>query len=370
MHVLSRERSAAIQNCQWTKLTGFALTFLLPLAACTAGRPPLTPLERAIDEAARPILEMDPDAVWTAGYNRLVELAPASIAYLAEHPVMQRPAAPDDLRVMLHISLLRLLIHPAARPQVSVNCLETALDILHFNIKVQGREIGPRCWGRPTMPDFWHELFPAEFDHQLAGMIDAESDRRTMQLWWQIHRGGSIPTVRHGLRPQPEHLWHVLSRRYADYWSYQPTPRAVRCGIPPGDQALSRRRTCDYNLVRAVCIWLGSSKRSEIRQRLIALVGSPIPVLMHNAMLALRYSADPRIRELIDEYNERMEGAHPVEPVEEGPASLITRIDPPTSEVIPGDVQRSAAHEMDQFHHRIGRAGGGRGLYRHQVRQS
>ena len=52
---------------------------------------------------------MDPDANWTACFNQLVELGPASVSYLARCPLMRRRAAPDDLGVALHTSLLRLL---------------------------------------------------------------------------------------------------------------------------------------------------------------------------------------------------------------------------------------------------------------------
>lgn len=344
-------------------------TLLLLLCLPTACAPPsrtLTPLERRIEQAARPILQMNPDAVWTDCYNELVELAPASIAYLAEHPLMRRRAAPDDLRVMLHTSLLRLLVHPATRPRVSVNCLETTLDVLHFDLKVDGRRIGTACLPEPEMPAAWHELYPLDCDHELAGRIDVEADRQALRRWWHENGGDDgILAAADQLRPRAENLWRLLSRRYADRWSYQPEPRAIRCGGPPIERTMMLGHTYDYNLVRAACVWLGSADQPRIRARLIDLVGSPSPVLVHNALLALQYVPDERIRDLIDRYKKKME-ASPVKPPEQ---SAVSQADKRAIGIPSHAGQWSATHEMAKPGSRFRRARGGGRVYCGEVRQ-
>jgi hypothetical protein len=297
------------------------------IAGCApAERRPLTPVERAIEAAARPILEMDPDAVWTDGYNRLVELAPLSIAYLAEHPALGRPVAPDDLRVLLHASLLRLLVRPGVRPALSANCFETTLDVLHFDLKVDGQAVGTPFMPEPGLPAAWHDLYPAELSPVLASRIDAEADRRTLRAWWLQWRDrpGALP-VAPPLNPRSDRLWRLLARRYADVWSYQPGPRAVRCADPPGEPVLVTATTYDYNLARAACVWLGSTGDAEACDRLVNLVGSPSLILAHNAVFALQYVHDPRIRALLERYKAKREGAPPATPLIERTLPLQTR---------------------------------------------
>ena len=222
------------------------------------------------------------------------------------------PRPPDDLRVMLHTSLLRMLAHPATRPRLSANCLETSLDLLHFDLKVGGRSVGsPLLVNRRTVIR-WHDLYPADLDHDLADEIDAEADRRAMLQWWRENRGHPH-TLAAGLRltPRAEHLWRLLSSRYADRWTYQPASRIVRCGQGQREPVMILADTCDYNLVRAACVWLGSSPLAETRGRLIDLVASPSPIVAHNAVLALRHTPDRRIRELLERYKGGAEGQTP-----------------------------------------------------------
>jgi hypothetical protein len=79
-------------------------------------------------------------------------------------------------------------------------------------------------------------------------------------------------------------------------------PESFLCAYPPTRAALFRGRTRDYNLVRAVCIWLGSSNSPEVERELIELVGHPSPTVAYNARFALAHSQDPRVRELIERY--------------------------------------------------------------------
>ena len=229
------------------------VTALCLLGGCLAPGHALTPGERAVAAAARPILTLDPDAVWTDCFNRLVELGPESIAYLMQQPAMTRPAAPDDLSTLLHASLIRLLAGSAGVPRLSATSFETTLNVLHFDLKVGGRRIGTIVMPRPQPPRAWHELYPADFNHALAAQVDVEADRQALREWWLARRGQAATQVAaRRLTPQSRHLWHVLTRRYADRWQYQPEPRAVLCAAAAGSPALLDIPTYDYNLVRAV----------------------------------------------------------------------------------------------------------------------
>jgi len=269
---------------------------------------------REVEAAAQPLLEMQPDANWTACYNRLLELGPASVEYVVSRPVMQQVAAPDDLRVMLHTSLLRLLANRRMAPRLSVNSFETTLDVLHFNPKVRGRALGEVRMPAARMPTAWHDLYPADFNQALADEIDVEGDRRIMLGWWRA-RGGEVPTslAQRRLRPRADHLWAVLSRRYADVWTYEAQPEVFLCSQRPGRAALFRGVTYDYNLVRAVCIWLGASELPGTQEKLIELVAHPSEVVAYNACFALRHSSDPRIREVLERYKEPSNPAVPAE---------------------------------------------------------
>jgi hypothetical protein len=226
--------------------------------------------------------------------------------YLMKQPAMTRRAPPDDLPVLVHTSLVRLLADPVNAPKLSANCLETTLDVLHFDLKVGGRSLGAVGQVNPAPPRGWPELYPADFDQALAAQIDVEADRQALCNWWQAHRGDASPPVTsRRLRPRAEHLWPVLTRRLADVWQYQPEARAVLCTARQGP-ALLQVPTYDYNLVRAVCIWLGSSAEPDVQERLIELVASPLPATAHNARLALRYATDARIRAVIERYDGRI----------------------------------------------------------------
>lgn len=258
-----------------------------------------------LEAAARPLLEMDPDANWTVCYNRLLDFGLTSVDYLLRQPVMQRPAAPDDVRVMLHTSLLRLLASPATVPRLSVNCFETSLDILHLDLKVRGRRLGDVCLPPTRFPTAWHDLYPTDFNHNLAAEIDLERDRQTMIRWWQAHRTDAVTLLaRRPLRPRAKHLWALLSRRYADVWTYELRPSVYLCGLPPTGAALLWSRTQDYNLVRAACIWLGTSDSPSVQRQLIELVVHPSQVVAHNARFALAHNLDPRIRDLLNRHRE------------------------------------------------------------------
>jgi hypothetical protein len=302
------------------------------------------------------LLVVDPDANWTACYNRLLELGPASIAYVASRPVMQRPAAPDDLRVMLHCSLLRLLSNPVDAPQLSVTCFETTLDVLHFEPKVRGRRLGEIRMPDKHPPRAWHDLYPTELNHALAAEIDVEADRRAVRAWWQGRRGQPAPvTARRPLRPRTADLRAVLARRYADVWAYELKPEVYLCGWPPTGAALLRGRTYDYNLVRAACIWLAAADEPGVLDELIELIAHPSPIVAYNARFALGHSPDPRIREVLERYNQGpvptstaawYHNADDAAPRMDGEVA----VSPPSSSC---EGQRSATHEVDQVHHRL-----------------
>jgi hypothetical protein len=331
-----------------------SLLLLLGLGSVAGGC--ATPASRAVRQrdvaaAARPLLEMRPDANWTECYNRLVELGPASVDYLMSRPIMRRTAAPDNLQVMVHVSLLRLLANPATAPRLSVNCFETTLDVLHFNPKVRGRTPGQVRIPTGRMPVAWHDLYPSDFDHLLARQIDVEADRRAMLNWWQARRGEfAAALTQRRLQPRVEHLWPVLSRRYADVWTYEARPTVLLCSWPPGRAALFRGPTYDYNLVRAVCIWLGMSELPTARDTLVELVVHPSEIVAYNARFALRYSRDARIREVLERYKEP--GVPPAAAGVHTSAAVIPRQPTASCRMRPArsscGEQGSAAHEVAQ----------------------
>lgn len=263
-----------------------------------------------IAAAARPLLSLDPHAVWTEHFNRLVAHGPAAIAWLMEQPAMTRPAPPDDLRVLLHTSLIRQLAAPASQPPaLSATCFETTLGLLHFDLKANGRRLGTVVWTDDSPPRTWHDLYPADFDHIAAATIDLEADRRALRAWWeaQTQRGASV-AVAPRLEPRAAYLWRILSRRIADRWDYQPELRAVLCAAGPRGPALLELPTRDYNLVRAACVWLGSRREPVVQRQLIELVACPLPTVAHNARFALGYSPDERIRAVVKSYADGDEG--------------------------------------------------------------
>jgi hypothetical protein len=326
------------------------------VAGCAA--PGLSRAGRQSDAAAaaRPLVELWPDANWTDCYNRLIELGPASVDYLIARPSMRRAAAPDALRVMLHTSLLRLLADPATAPRLSVNCYETTLDVLHFNPKVRGRALGTVRMPREHAPVAWHDLYPVDFDQALAGEIDVEADRRTMLSWWRARRAEPATAfARRRLHPRNEHLWPVLSRRYADVWTYEARPGVFLCSWPPGRAALLRGVTYDYNLVRAASIWLGMSELPDARDKLIELVAHPSDVVAHNARFALRHSGDPRIREVLERYKQPDAGSPPAGVPTSAAVVVPARARARRMSRFRGSCaeQGSATHEVAQVHTRL-----------------
>lgn len=300
---------------RWTEYVAVPLAGALILLATGCQTPPARPSPAGprapsssrvgdIAAAARPLLTLDPDAVWTDHFNRLVAQGPAAIAWLMEQPAMIRTAAPDDLRVLLHTSLIRLLADPASGPPaLSATCFETTLGLLHFDLKAGGRRLGTVVWTEESPPRAWHDLYPADFDHAAAAAIDLEADRRALRDWWQAQprRGASI-AVAPRLEPRAAYLWRILSRRLADRWDYQPELRAALCAAGPRGPALVELSTRDYNLVRAACVWLGSRGEAEVQRQLIELVACPLPTVAHNARFALGYSPDERIRAVVKRY--------------------------------------------------------------------
>ncbi len=275
---------------------------LLFIAGCLAPGSALSSREREIAGAAQAILTLDPNAVWTEQFNHLVSYGPASIAYLVRQPALTRPAAPDDLRALLHTSLVRLLADPAtAPPHLSASCLETSLGLLHFDLKVQGQGLGTIVITDPAEVSAWHALYPADFDHARAAQIDVEADRQALCEWWRT-RGAAGGAARR-LEPQTAHLWRVLERRYADTWEYQPEPRTILCATGQPGGTLLAIPTVDYNIVRAACIWLGTSADAAVERRLIESVGSPSPVVAQNARFALRFSRNPQIRAVLERFD-------------------------------------------------------------------
>lgn len=288
-----------------TRGPALCVLVMCSLSGCALPERPSIVASQAAVDAARPILTLDPNAVWTDAFNRLVDVGPAALDYLMNRPEMLQPAAPDDLRVLLHTSLVRLLADRATTPpHLSASCLETTLGLLHFDVKVDGHRIGTIVVTESRLPRTWPELYPADFSHTLAARIDVEADRRALRQWWLAWRNqaGPLATNRR-LSPHAANLWRLLARRPADRWEYQPEPGIVLCAAGPRGPTLLDICTFDYNVVRAACVWLGSATDPDVEKQLIELVGSPLPVVAYNARFALRYSADERIQALLRRYD-------------------------------------------------------------------
>lgn len=277
---------------------------LIPmLAGCSVGQPRTDATMALVAEAAAPILALDPDAVWTASYQRLCANMPASLAWLAEHPRLAEPVAPDDLQALVHLSLFRALIYPPQRPPLVTTCLSTQAGLLYFDLRVAGREVGPTVLAGREPPRTWHELFPAEVDQRLVGLVDVEADRQVALAWWQLNRDRlHMVAPAPALRPKPAELYRLLSLRPANQWYYQPIERRQRCSFEETPPALFRCRTYDYNVVRAACLWLGSASDEAIRQALVELALSGSPVQRYNVLFALQHDPDPRIQALLRRY--------------------------------------------------------------------
>ncbi len=299
-------RTSSLSRAGRGAIGGGLVLLLVAGGGCASAVRTLSPRQRQIEQALRPLLALDPDANWTVAFNGLLPLGPDVLDVLAGHAVMRRVAAPDDLRVMVHTSLMRALVGVPGAPRLSVSCYETTLDVLHFDIKVGGRPLGEIHQRSRHPPAAWHELYPAGFDHALAARIDVEADRLAMMRWWEAHRAEADAIImRSPLRPRVANLWPLLGRRCADAWGYDPLPAAVLCSDVPLEAALFRERTYDYNLVRAACIWLVTCAAPEVERGLIDRVASDSPIVAHNARFALRRSPDPRIREVIRRHEDR-----------------------------------------------------------------
>jgi hypothetical protein len=272
------------------------------LAGCTT--PPRAPSAAAqrVAAAARPLLTLDPNAAWTEAYNELLALGPAALDYLMAQPALARPAAPDDLNVLVHTSLVRLLADPASQPpRLTATCFETTHDLLHFDLKVQGQPLGELAIPADARPRTWPELYPTGFDHARAACVDLETDRKALQVWWRTQSDhGEFALAARRLAPRLTDLWSLLARRYADRWLYQPEPRAALCARGPQEPTLLRVPTVDYNLVRAACIWLGRSDNPADRGQLIELLAHPSGIVAHNARFALTFARDERIRAALE----------------------------------------------------------------------
>ena len=291
------------------------LVMMIAAGGCVGPGRMLTPRERTVAAAARPILTLDANANWTECYNLLLDLAPTSVSYLASRPVMRRPVPPGDLSTAVHLSLLRLLANPATAPRLSLNTLETTGDVLHLDPNVRGRRLGPVYLAPGPQPQSLFALYPSDFDHAVAARIDLEADRQALRRWWLEHAGqpSTLASSRR-LEPRPDSLWRLLGRRRADRWTYAPEPAATLCADTGRGSSLLWLEARDYNLVRAACVLLGSSGDEQTRERLIELVGHPFAVVAHNARFALRFAADPRIRALIERFERDHEEQAPSRP--------------------------------------------------------
>jgi hypothetical protein len=278
------------------------------LSGCASNPGLVSYRERAIAEAAGPILRLDPNANWTECYNILVAHGAHSVSYLCTQPAMTRTAPPDSLSVLIHTSLVRLISNPATRPRLSANCLETSHDLLHFELKVRGRAVGDIAIPGDKGALAWTDLYPAAFDHALGAEINVERDRAALRAWYLRYAGSpAMLATSRRLTPETAALWDVLSLRRADAWEYAVEPEKQVMltsssghtpGVPPR-MALLECPTFDYNLTRAACIWLGSRPDAGVQRQLIELVGHPFDVVAGNARFALGFSPDPRIRALL-----------------------------------------------------------------------
>ncbi|HMQ17477.1 MAG TPA: hypothetical protein PKC49_16055, partial [Phycisphaerae bacterium] len=214
---------------------GSAFALLTSCAGCVSAGQPLTAAERRVMEAARPLLTLDAGANWTECYNRLVELSPGAIDFLCRQSALTRPAAPDDLAAALHASLVRSLASPMTRPRLTFNTFETTFDLLHLDPKVRGCRLGTVAILGDAPPRTWPDLYPADFDHELAGEVDVERDRQAILAWYRQHAGAPALLARgRRMRPWTDELWSALSERPADVWTY---------GVEPGREVLRAARS-------------------------------------------------------------------------------------------------------------------------------
>lgn len=286
----------------WRLKIAALIAMQLSLAGCVNSEGRVAPRDRIIAAAAEPLLRLEADAVWTDAYNRLLEHGSDSIHWLLRQPAMRNQASPDDLDTLLHTSLIRILAGRSG-PELRFRAYETTLDLLYFDPRVDGRPLGEICIPPNAVLTQWHDAFPHRIDRGLARQIDAEAERQTVLAWWA--NGNSAPIAPPPpLAPDPERLWPLLTRRLADVWQYDVDrrPVLVSAGGQRGGNALLEIPTRDYNLVRAACIWLGTRGDEPTQRRLMDLINNPRVVVSHNALFALRFSPDPRVRETIERY--------------------------------------------------------------------
>ena len=74
---------------------------------------------------------------------------------------------------------------------------------------------------------------------------------------------------------------------------------------------LIRAESKTYDLVRAVCVLLGTRSDPAVQDRLIELVASRSDIVSHNARFALGFAADPRIRALLERHRSNNERGKP-----------------------------------------------------------
>lgn len=252
------------------------------------------------------ILRMDPSANWTSCYNALASQRVAALESLFLRPELNRRCAPDDLPVLLATSLARLLLAPDVRVATRATALDVSLDLLHFDIKIDGRPLGELALLTPATPRSCLDLYPAEIDSGLASELNVDADRAAVLAAWRS-AWSSLSRSAPPLRPQSTWLMAVLGRRYADRWRYDWVEKATLVSwtaqAPGGAPPLLICASYDYNLVRAACVWLGDRGDAADSATLIELVASPATVIAHNARFALQHSPNPRIRGLIEKYH-------------------------------------------------------------------
>lgn len=271
-----------------------------------SGCVPVISTQRQIARRAGPILTLDADANWTACVNALIRLGPASVDWLMRRPCMQRPAPPDDLAVLMHVSLVGLLMPAAGRPELTTTALQVRHGLVYFEIRVRKRVVGEAIWQRPAAAT-WPALLVRGFRPALADQSDLEHDRRQLVAWWRERRTTPAELVRRRrYRPRTEKLWRLLAWHPADRWT--PSGHASElCGQRDDLSLTLPLQRADYNLVRAACIWLGSRDQASVQGRLIDLVGSEVAVVRHNALFALGFSPDVRVRALLKRWREQAE---------------------------------------------------------------
>ncbi len=281
-------------------------SFSCIVVMATAGCVPVLSTPGRIARRARAILSLDPNANWTQCVNELIRIGPASVDWLMRRRCMQRPAAPDDLSVLMHVSLVRLLMPPDRRPELTTTALQVRHGLVYFEIRVRGRRLGEAIW-RDHPPTTWPALLVRGFRPALADQSDLEHDRRQLVAWWRQHRASPAELARREeYRPRTAKLWRLLAWHPADHWS----PAGPAGELCAGDDRLSLTlplARADYNLVRSACIWLGSRTDASVQLRLIDLVGSDQEVVRHNALFALGFSPDPAVRALLRRLREQPE---------------------------------------------------------------